>query len=1109
MNRPAVASRPPCRLVSSLLIHPAGPSSVPAALVVGLAAFALAVGPVAAQVETPVPPEQRGQSQAERAGHHDAANIRTVFYNYGMVGDYPPDPLNVDLSTFHSMEVPKGSGMNYSDGITPFVLSEITLRDGRTAYLMETGYRERQETSIYHNRVMRFEPRPGYFQEAENVNRGRSPAISNDPRTWPDVWPDKLGDPFDPGWAGQWNGYFGQRAVADQESFTVMDDDYYDSFNYFPDSRDSTRHGLGLRVEVRGFQWANPQASNVIFWHYDITNESTTDYNENVIFGIYMDSGVGGSNISCDGIAESDDDNAYFDRTFDEKVINLVYTWDKGGRGQDLSGCDRTGYLGYAYLETPGKPFDGLDNDEDGITDERRDGGPGEEILGQENIRAWIAEHYDLARFQDNYGALESRVPYKQGRWWTGDEDMDWNPEFHDVGGDGVEKTGDPGEGDGIPTVGEPNFDRTDLNESDQIGLTGFKFNRIKAGQGNPNPEVDNILFYTESQGNWPQRLWDQFTGQDPQHPPFDPPLAANYNLGFLFASGPFTLRAGQTERFSLALAYGGDLDELRRTVRVVQQIYDANYQFAVPPPMPALAAEAGEAYVRLSWDDVAERGLDPVTNLNDFEGYRIYRATDPDFRDVRVITTGTGSGPIGNGRPIAQFDLVNQRRGFSDQTVEGVAYYLGTDSGIRHTWTDTTVVAGQDYYYAVTSYDHGSDSLQFYPSENAIAPSRTPRGGLILPKNVVHVKPEPKVPGYIGPRLEEVIHLEGQGAGDVRIEIVNENLIPDDHIFKLTFETGSPSDIRAVSYTLTDSTTGEVLFTTGRDLAGEGIGPVGSGLLPVITVPEPVRLDSTRTGFTEESTPGIRLRVSYQEALSSNLRRLGYPDSITIEFDDVVRDTSRRMVGYDALPAKFRVFAHTSEGDRQLDFRFRELGTPDGTLSQEGEYFDILTERPDQPRVPWSTWRVLVDSVLAGPPGAGDVFEIRPRVSLGADDVFIFRTRGGRIDTAAGGAASWDPYVVPNPYVAAASFEPERYAISGRGERRLEFRGIPSGTTIRIYTVHGDLVQTLRHDGSDDAAVPWNLRTKDNLDVAPGLYVFHAEAGDLGTRIGKFAIIK
>ena len=65
---------------------------------------------------------------------------------------------------------------------------------------------------------------------------------------------------------------------------------------------------------MRGFQWANPQAGNVIFWHYDITNEGTTDYNDNIIFGLYMDSGVGGSALSCDGIYESDDDNAYFDQ---------------------------------------------------------------------------------------------------------------------------------------------------------------------------------------------------------------------------------------------------------------------------------------------------------------------------------------------------------------------------------------------------------------------------------------------------------------------------------------------------------------------------------------------------------------------------------------------------------------------------------------------------------------------------------------------------------------------------------------------------------------------------------------------------------------------------
>jgi hypothetical protein len=97
----------------------------------------------------------------------------------------------------------------------------------------------------------------------------------------------------------------------------------------------------------------------------------------------------------------------------------------------------------------------------------------------------------------------------------------------------------------------------------------------------------------------------------------------------------------------------------------------------------------------------------------------------------------------------------------------------------------------------------------------------------------------------------------------------------------------------------------------------------------------------------------------------------------------------------------------------------------------------------------------------------------------------------------------------VPNPYVGAASFEPQRYAINGRGERRIEFRGLPQSCTIRIYTVRGDLVQTLTHDGSTDGYVPWNLRTKDNLDVAPGLYIFHVDAGSAGSFIGKFAIIK
>ncbi len=1068
---------------------------------------------VAAQVDTPVPPDQRGRLDAERSGFHDAANIRTVFWNYGMVGDYPPDPGNVDLSVFHSAEAPKGTGMNYGDGITPFVLAKVTQRDGSTAYLMETGFRERQGISPYFNRVMRFEPRPGYFQPDPLRNVGRSPAISSDRRTWPDSWPDRLRDPDDPGWGGSWNGYFGKRAAADQESFTVMDDDFYDAWDFRPDSRDSTRHGLGLRIEVRGFQWANPQAGNVIFWHYDITNEGTTDYNDNIIFGLYMDSGVGGSSLSCDGIFESDDDSAFFDRTFDENVINLVYTWDKFGHGRDLSGsCGETGYLGYAYLETPGNSIDGLDNDEDGIIDERRDAGPGELIEGRDAIQAWVEDHYDLTRFENAFGDLSRRPAFRARSWWTGDEDLDWNPEVHDVGADGVAETEDEGELDGRPTQGEPNFDRTDLHESDQIGLTGFKMNRIRAGQGNPDPETDNIVFFTDNQ-NWPERLYDQFTAANPDDR-FDPPLAANYNLGFLFASGPFTLAAGKTERFSLALAYGGDLDELRRTVQTVQKIYNANYQFAVPPPAPVVTAESGDGFVRLSWTDNSERSPDPVTGEIDFEGYRIYRATDPEFRDPRVITTGTGSGPLGNGKPIAQFDLRNGKRGFSEQSVEGVAYYLGGDTGLRHNWTDSTVVNGQEYYYAVTAYDFGSDSLGFYPSENAIAVSRTPRGGLILPDHVVAVRPEPKVIGWQPAQIAEVEQIAGEGVGTVRIDVLNSDIVPDDHLMKISFDNPAPDSLRASSYSLIDSTTHQVLFRTGRDLSGAGTGPVGAGLLPVITTPRTTTVDRALTGFEPGSPTNTRLSVEYQPVLSPNLRRPGYPVDLTIRFADVFLDTSIAAFPLPARPAKFLVTGEIDGETRRFDFRFRDNDT-DGTLSRTDEFIDVVTYLDSAPGVPQITWRAQLDTLGQSergpidPPAERDVFHLRLDKPFSEDDIFVFRTQAARIDQGLVDGAELQPYVVPNPYVGAASFEPERFAVSGRGERRVEFRGLPQHCVIRIYTVRGDLVETLRHDGSDDGFVAWNLRTKDDLDVAPGLYVFHVDGDRAGTFLGKFAIMK
>ena len=1088
-------------------------------IAIGLLALLLtfAAGQAVFAAPESVPVVDRSKVAWERSGEHSANRIRTLFYNWGMVGGYPDDPVNVNLAKFHSMEVPKGSGMNYSDGVTPFVLARYhpgapgTPPDTTSwSYVMETGYRERQAFDGSH-RMMRFEPRPYYFEPDPAINISRFPAMSHDSTTWPQRWPDKANDPDDPGWSHSWNGYFGKRPAADQESFTVMDDDYYSTLPLVCDTTDITRRGLGMNVEVRGFQWSNPQAGNVIFWHYDIVNESTTRYPD-IIFGLYMDSGVGGSAVGCDGVAESDDDNAFFDKSFG---LNLTYTWDNKGHGVDLNGtCSKTGYLGYAYLETPGNPYDGVDNDLDGLVDERRDGGPGDSLLTQDAIRAYVYANYDTTNFFATYGPLEKRPAYKASRWFTGDEDMDWSVVTDDVGADGVAGTHDTGEGDGKPTLGEPNFDKTDLHESDQIGLTGFKLNRISShrlvGQG------DGITFANLDGIDWPANLYAYFSDPNPINR-YDTRDATDWNIAFLFASGPFNLPVGQRERFSLALAYGATLTELRTAVHTVQQIYNANYQFAVPPKRPTVTAEVGDHRVRLSWDDVAERSIDPVKFEQDFEGYRIYRSTDPAFLDPQVVRNGTGTSPLGNGLPIAQFDIVDGKQGYSRLAVDGTQYWLGEDSGIRHEWTDTTAVNGQQYFYGVSAYDYGfdtgTDSSSFYPSENSLSVARSLRGGYVLPSNVVIARPEPLVAGYLPASTTPVTHGQGTGQATVQINIVNSSIVPESHLFGLGFD-GPASSVRATSYWLRDSTTHTLLFDTGTDLQGEGIGPVGSGLLPIVSVSTIVAIDSANTHWRTGSATTAKLIVTQLPDTLPDFRRPGYPDDISVVFSNVVVDTTTAVGSVPAVPVNFHVIAHSPDGDRLLKFRMRDTNA-DQTLSATNENLDIITYFPfDSVRnTPRFIFRLSLDPTsVAGlvKPTLGDVFDLRLKKPAYRGDIFTF-TSGAQHVGAQQAALDWSqkPYVVPNPYVGSASFEPQIYNAAGRGDRRLEFRAIPTGGVVRIYTVHGDLVQTLRQDGSTAGFVAWDLRTKDNLDVAPGLYVYHVDAPRLGSYIGKFAVIK
>ena len=98
----------------------------------------------------------------------------------------------------------------------------------------------------------------------------------------------------------------------------------------------------------------------------------------------------------------------------------------------------------------------------------------------------------------------------------------------------------------------------------------------------------------------------------------------------------------------------------------------------------------------------------------------------------------------------------------------------------------------------------------------------------------------------------------------------------------------------------------------------------------------------------------------------------------------------------------------------------------------------------------------------------------------------------------------------VPNPYVVAAAWEPRLTVESGRGERKLDFINLPSECTIKIFTLNGYLVNTIKHQSiNENGTYSWNMLSKDGLELAYGLYIYHVEAEGIGEFTGKFALIK
>jgi hypothetical protein len=738
------------------------------------------------------------------------------------------------------------------------------------------------------------------------------------------------------------------------------------------------------------------------------------------------------------------------------------------------------------------KYTDGIDNNDDGAIDENID--EGIDVLIDESRNNGI------------------------------DDDYDWNPLSDDVGLDGLPDSGDEGENDGQPTSGarfglpgEPNVDVTDVSETDQIGLTGS--------------------FYRTS-NEWISTYTDDFIWANFMIPGnyFDPANVEPQDYNLFISSGLFPLQAGQTEPISLAVILGngpvqdpnGEIrkqDVLNKKLNALQT-YENDYQFANAPLVPTLTAVPGDNKVTLYWDDLAERSFDKYIdkiggNGNDFEGYRIYRASDPAFEDAKVITNASGT-PVFM-QPIRQFDLEDGITGYDSVGYQGVHFYLGDDTGLQHSWVDSTVKNGFTYYYAITSYDFGYPFALIGPSECTISISLNPNGTIKnKSNNVVKVTPEAPVAGYLPATLGEISHIEGTTSGTIGYEIVDVNDIKDGHVYRITFEDtlivtpNRPDTLKTKNFTLTDSTTNQIIINKSPNFSFDYEQPIIDGFKLRFRSDSRVEIDKQNSKWSSaELAPFV-----FEKFVLSNVKGEERPNNYIITFGDVGVATSRELIietnplqTFPSKPVNFTVYNTSS--NIPVEFGFIETDTTggEGKFTGKGSVKDriVFLEPNAQDSLVKTWWFYFTNNAdTSRMPMVGDTAYISIKKPFLSSDVFRFVAKAGSIDPDLAKKQLDNIKVVPNPYYASAKWEMKNPYSSGRGPRALHFTHLPQRCTIRIFTVNGELVDVIEHESQlIDGTAEWDMLTKDNLSISYGVYIYHVDAPGIGEKIGKFAVIK
>lgn len=660
-----------------------------------------------------------------------------------------------------------------------------------------------------------------------------------------------------------------------------------------------------------------------------------------------------------------------------------------------------------------------------------------------------------------------------------------------------------------------------------ELGVTDMHYNLYD------DDRDDDSLQYAilSSNPNWirPASLVPKFfhTGAS-GNTHFDDPAtipASGLDILATMSSGPYQLAVGDTLVFYTALVAGNNRDDLYASLATAQRVLAFDFEISKPPKTPTLSAFAGDGYVTLFWNDIAELSKDNYSGQYDFEGYRIYKSLDKGLhwdQWDRNVDPSVGEDPV----PIAQFDIINNR---------------GLDTGLQYSFTDTSVVNGFEYWYTVTAYDRGDESVESLES---------PRGNSPDAINTKSVIPKSKATGRT-PASAEVAHV-GKGKSNyvLNVQPIDQDSLGDrEYLVKFTYvqRTIQGSLKTRIIPTITDSSK-----TEAKRYGLEFISPTAFHLVDLNTG-DYIGSDprNYRSGTTYSLNAGMRIKVEDPDptaapeflpkagdyltysyavyAIRNNVDTVISPQPFLLEKKHATSDgvifsldppemiqSVSRVGGTDKVDLTFSVFDETLVKNNTYLISIGQKGfdaTGKGFVS-----LLIVTATNDSVRVDslfnFDTFEIdgirgVITFESNSPPGPGNAFAVETVVPVAPNiqDAYRFEIKGAVIEPVRAKSELNKIRVVPNPYLVSSLYEPEFGELRREPIRQIQFINLPQRCTIYIFTIAGDRVKTIEHD-APHGTESWDLRADGGREIASGVYLYVVKTKEAQYK-STFAVIK